>query len=663
MSIEHSVRAPPGTRTEKPGIEVPASILTATKQTVSHPLDVEGLAPENLNSVPNPFAVHMPNAVSAGSMDWGSSPSPPLTSSTPPPASSAPGGNEVTLASSGMRVPTTPGGSKQASAPAPAASKAKKSSPQKKEGPPNNRRQKRLERNRESARLSRRRRKQYLEVLEDRVNQLSLEMDKGRRAHVAVALPSILEQREQALQNQDLAALETILSRSSDELRVAATFQSQQVQSLVFPPHAKFLLWLSLQTDTYFRGGRAPSERLSAARIGERVCCSCCSNAWNTSYIGFLTCACLLCNQQMLSSGNDRVGPAHGMWPLLCNEVGLSYDQEERIRCAQRVLVQTPETWLDRHTGTASGIAMQSAHDCMQAVSNSIDDRERSIMSVLSEEQRLKFLHWSASNKQRLEGLKRRSVEEQDGFTVSPNNHQAANLYIINNRLQKALNKLATPPALVVGSSVKRLARRPSFESLGGSSGNLKDEGRSLSREGSFASSGSLKRSASELDLDGDKPPGQSVSPEAAEAAAQPTINAALGFVKGIMPLPPQPQPETVSSFVMPEPKPTPSLGQSVASQHPYHHIQSQQTEAPQPAVSQNAVVPQPVLSAPVTFQAPVPAQQQPVSSFLPQPLNAVPEEDGYLAQQGSDPADDFLFELAEEDWAIGEGFEMDTVP
>jgi hypothetical protein len=180
------------------------------------------------------------------------------------------------IAASGIRVPVTSVAHEQPQGPAQAtaAGKAKKpATPQEKESPqPNNRRQKRLERNRESARLSRRRRKQYLEVLEERVNQLSFEMDKGRREHVAMALPVVQEQRLIALQNQDLAALGTSLSRASREMRVAATFQSQQLQSLVFPPHVKFLLWMSLQTDAYFRGGRAASERLSAARIGERVC-------------------------------------------------------------------------------------------------------------------------------------------------------------------------------------------------------------------------------------------------------------------------------------------------------------------------------------------------------------------------------------------------------
>jgi len=646
MTIEHHVHAPAGrNKNTETGLEAPDSLMTGRKQSVSPPL--ENLSPEDIYSVPNPFAAvgAMPNTVSAGSMSSTGPPSPhgeaphverPVASFFSSDQSAA--GNSVTIAASGIRVPAIAVAHEQPHGPAQAtaAGKAKKpATPQKKESPqPNNRRQKRLERNRESARLSRRRRKQYLEVLEERVNQLSFEMDKGRREHVAMALPVVQEQRLIALQNQDLAALGTSLSRASREMSVAATFQSQQLQSLVFPPHVKFLLWMSLQTDAYFRGGRAASERLSAARIGER----------------------------MLTSGNDRVGPANGMWPLLCNEVGLSYDQEERIRCAQRVLVQTPDTWLDRHTGNASGLAMQSSHDCMQAVSNSIEVRERSVMNVLSDEQRIKFLQWAANNKNRLALIKNRQMEARDGFTVSPNNHEAANLYIINHRLQKALNKLPTPPALVVGSSVKRLSRRPSFESLG-SATSSKDEARALSREGSFASSGSLKRSASELEMDDDKAPGQSVSPEAAEAAAQPTINAALGFVKGIMPLCPQPLPEVVSSFVMPLPKPAPGLSESFKPNYSSKAMKPP-VPAPLPAeFQQQFVAPQPVASAPMPFQPPAPASQQSASSFLPQPLSSVQEEGAFLGQEGTDPADDFLFELAEEDWAVGEGFEMDTAP
>lgn len=142
----------------------------------------------------------------------------------------------------------------------------------------NVRRQKRLERNRESARLSRRRRKHYLEVLEERVSQLSLEMDQGRRAHAASAVETILSKRSDILNvyetidpNQYLPVLDSSLSRTSQEVSVLNTFQMQQLKSFALPAHAKFVLWLTLQGDVYFRGGRAASERLSAARIGERV--------------------------------------------------------------------------------------------------------------------------------------------------------------------------------------------------------------------------------------------------------------------------------------------------------------------------------------------------------------------------------------------------------
>jgi hypothetical protein len=355
------------------------------------------------------------------------------------------------------------------------------------------------------------------------------------------------------------------------------------------------------------------------------------------------------------------------MWPLLCNEVGLSYDQEERVRTIQRTLVQAPETWLDRHAGSASGLVMQSTHDCMQALHHCVGQRERTFMNVLDNSQRLKLLQWAASNKERL-SLRGKAQEENDGYSLSPVNHKAANLYIINHRLQKALNKLPIPPALVVGSSVKRLSRRPSFESLG-SAGALSEknpDSHCLSRESSFSSSGSLKRSASELEMDDDRPPAQSVSPEEAEIAARPTIDAALGFVRDIMPLRPQPQPDHVSSLAMPPPvshAPTPP-------RHPYQLLMQQQPQQQQhEAILPGAMRQQPlqlVTLAPVPYGNVTQEQQQqqpPMSSFLPQPLNgqplnAVPEE-GY---QGNDPADDFLFELAEEDWAIGEGFDMDTI-
>ena len=161
--------------------------------------------------------------------------------------------------------------------------------------------QRRLERNRLSAQLSRRRRKHYLEELEERVVRLSLDMDSGRRKHAFQAIDRIAEMRQQVLSSAEAVVREMeglthdpenrtmmlnfqlenymrllenagpLARTNSEELLILNSFLGQQLKSFSLPSHAKFILWLSLQGDTYYRGGRAASERLSAARIGERV--------------------------------------------------------------------------------------------------------------------------------------------------------------------------------------------------------------------------------------------------------------------------------------------------------------------------------------------------------------------------------------------------------
>ena len=232
--------------------------------------------------------------------------------------------------SSGVSYLTTAGlgtASKTASTSAPAVTTTTAAAPAAStvasgEGDGGDRRERRLERNRESARASRRRRKIYLEELEEKVVSLSEEMDQGRRDHVQRALGTVMELRMDRLKeverdlgldlatlqicgandatvNDDTAssrhntrssnsgsnkdmpmnpalehhirALDTYLSRTSDEMRLAEIFRKQQLLSLVLPQHRKFVLWLTIQNDVFYRGGRAASERLSAARIGERV--------------------------------------------------------------------------------------------------------------------------------------------------------------------------------------------------------------------------------------------------------------------------------------------------------------------------------------------------------------------------------------------------------
>ena len=292
------------------------------------------------------------------------------------------------------------------------------------------------------------------------------------------------------------------------------------------------------------------------------------------------------------------------MWPLLCNEIGLSYDQEEKVRVFQRSLLQEPNSWLARHTAYAQGQTLSSAHTAMQAVLLRTGQRETG--SSLSLEQRKKLTAWTARNKEKLRAQMTAVpvVPISDSkHDTSPEQHVAGNLYVLNHRLRSILNKIPPAAPIATGVSLKKLSQRPSFESLG-----CLDENMKLSRDNSFASSGSLKRSASEMSMDSAERIQSStgISPEQAQAAAESVVQQTLGHLKDIIPPPP----------VVSVPLPTPVA---------------------------------------VMAQKPLPEPQHVrKSSFLPAHLNVVPEEmwpaDSLVAD------DDILMSLVDDDWNMEGG-------
>lgn len=507
-------------------------------------------------------------------------------------------------------------------------------------GNTSNRRQSRLQRNRESARLSRKRRKQYLELLEERVDNLSEELDRSRRDHVAAAVNTLNQKRNELIQRglsrigdigeieSDVKALANHLSRTNEELRIATTFQYQQLKSFSISSSIQFTLWLTLQTDTYFRGGRTASERLSAARIGER----------------------------MLSSGTESAAPSQSMWPLFCNEVGVSYDQEEKLRAMQRTLIQDKNTWVDRHTAHASRKVVELAHDVTQALTVRAGERERSTLSCLSSSQRLKMMHWSQSNRNRIiQSTAATGLVSVPQRNIDAQHHVAANLYIISDRLEKVLSIVPRAAPLVTGAALKRLSHRPSFEPLGAS----EERANELNREGSYPSSGSLKRNASEMSMECDesncaqKPHVPVITPVDAQATAAPFVKETLNAVLDL--LPPEPPSESMMT--------TSELEQESGPSDDF--LGTLEIPMPTPVLSVSTSIPTSIIyqapaaytqSAP-SFGALLPPHEQHhvrKSSFLPAHLNVVPEE------LWPDEADDFLLDMIEGDWAIGGGIDMD---
>jgi hypothetical protein len=369
---------------------------------------------------------------------------------------------------------------------------------------------------------------------------------------------------------------------------------------------------------------------------------------------------CLLLSQ-MLQSGNDRVTPIQSMWPLVCHEVCLSYEQEEKARNFQRSLLQTPESWVDRHTAFSCDKAMDTAQEALESTAARVAQREqRGATTLLSAQQRANLLAYTTRNRQLIAQKIAEKVNPStccaalydERFQTSPEQHVAGNLYTLNYRLRKVLEKTGPPAPLVTGLAKKKLAVRPCFETLGARSGEGKEDssngGRGLSHEASFASTGSLKRNCSEISMDtshldtGDESQRQAIppiSPEDAQATAMPLIELVLGHLKEIIPPPPVPTAVMSSSFssmpTMTMSSPVYSSVQALAQQK---HQQQQQdalppmTYAPAPVQQYQQQQQQYVLPAP-TPVASMSLQLQQLQPFV-QPTQQPPQQQHQVQMQ-----------------------------
>ena len=295
----------------------------------------------------------------------------------------------------------------------------------------------------------------------------------------------------------------------------------------------------------------------------------------------------------MLHAGNDCVPPTSGMWPLLCHEVSLSYDQEERMRHFQRSMLSTPSSWIERHTVLASSKLVESLGDSMNRAPEMLRCREAQVYNGLTTTQKLKFLSWANKNKQKVSMIaakfsksceKSSKAEENSQLDcstmTSSKYHNAANLYILDRILRKrVLQKL--PPSTAVptlpSKMLKKLGNRPSFESLSNMGKENHNNNNIISSDSSmtsYPSSGSLKRPSSSIsnsdnmDLSPhsiNTPPGHNnshhISPEVAQAKAAnyvaqllkpagivPQVSSASPNATNVQPyssLPPPPTPNT----------------------------------------------------------------------------------------------------------------------
>lgn len=298
------------------------------------------------------------------------------------------------------------------------------------------------------------------------------------------------------------------------------------------------------------------------------------------------------------------------MWPLVCHEIGLSYDQEERIRNCQRQILAKPDLWINRHTALATKNVVCSVHAAIAGAQEAVKRREKSLTSILTPEQRVKFLSWASRKSdviRRLAESKFKTSTKSSGevdYKTSPDRHVAANMYIIDHRLSKAMQRLPPNTPIVHPTKLKKFSRRPMFESLAGHQNEQDGSHPKLNRETSFPSTGSLKRSLNDALRNGDnsnvdpstnqESQNNSVTPESAYAAGQAAVMTAFNDILPIIP-------KSVLHY-----SPTP---QYTASTYVVQNVPSSGASLSQPQGFQSAPAPVPV---------PMKSQSQPMTISIP---------------------------------------------
>lgn len=196
-------------------------------------------------------------------------------------------------------------------------------------------RARRLARNRESARQSRRRKKERLATLEKQVTSLFSQVETQRREKIMEMEQQLQARRVEGLNSltgrQDLEELLQETGPNSVVRERVASFQYEKLRQLLLPRHHEFLLWLTLQEDAFFNKAKNSKAnlannkagRVSSKQIGEEL-----TNEAKNS------------RKQNIEEDDDKVSSAANdverMWPLLCFELLVSVDQEERLAQTQR---------------------------------------------------------------------------------------------------------------------------------------------------------------------------------------------------------------------------------------------------------------------------------------------------------------------------------------
>lgn len=338
------------------------------------------------------------------------------------------------------------------------------------------RRAKRLARNRESARQSRRRKKENLARLSAKVNGLQGEIEVERRLKLNDMEDNMQRLRSNAIQNLpeesvDPESIRELLDSLGPNCAIrqnCTSFQYSALRQLMLPKYQVFILWLTKQEGSFFTAGKEekikidPSRvigRLSSKQVGEEI-----TTIWKKalpketksypSNDGLLD-ADEEDDDRTLKSGPDE--PTR-LWPLVCYELSISVDQEEKILAfckSARESVTLPHN--RRLMADATKMVSNMKRGVLTHGQSTVGRSENLFLSTLSADQSAKYFKWYAENGDRLKKTHPVTMAKQEPCETD----QESSLSDICKRLQDVLK---IPSNEHMASPLLEALEPPSFD-------------------------------------------------------------------------------------------------------------------------------------------------------------------------------------------------------
>ncbi|CAH0484796.1 unnamed protein product [Peronospora farinosa] len=249
-------------------------------------------------------------------------------------------------------------------------------------------RQRRLARNRESARQSRRRKKQYLELLEEKVAQLTESIDTTRASHLERADEALNQVRSEILKSlaadrknggsdeaiqekirQGILLIQERFGPNGVERLAVKDYNFRQLDNLLLPPYCRFLLWLSIQDESFFDEADGMGAK-NAVDAPEK-------------------------KKVPVTVKKDT------LWSTLTNDLALTYEQDEKLKSLYKSD--------DSKNGKSERRRVAMAVTYLSKLKKSLEQRSEAVQrqtemlhSILTPEQSLTYLRWVDANQDRL---------------------------------------------------------------------------------------------------------------------------------------------------------------------------------------------------------------------------------------------------------------------